>query len=261
MEEQCSDNYSSNFADSDPSKSSKDDDSLNEEEFKIERNLKDQSKFDKSIKLIFLGESSVGKTSIIHRICQGEFSPNLKATISLELNNYYIKINDYIIRIQIWDTAGQEKYNSIVKNYFQNADIAIYIYAINDENSFEKIQDWYFVAHDNNQKAGNKEMKNILLGNKKDVGETQRKVSTEEGELFAKKNNFLYFQEISCKDSNEKEINNINKVFDIIAIQYFKNLNRRTFSTDSDSINFHASKKLYPPENKEQKNKKKRCCK
>ena len=96
------------------------------ENYNIERNPKNKN-YNKSLKIILLGDSMVGKSSIINRLCNDSFDENIVSTISLEYFNYFIKINDLTIRLQIWDTAGQEKYNSIVSRYYQNTDYTILV--------------------------------------------------------------------------------------------------------------------------------------
>ena len=254
--------------------SSKDEDSLSQQlntdnnKYIIERNLKIQN-YDKSLKIILLGDSMVGKSSIIHRLCKEEFSDNLGPTLSIEYFNYFIKINDYTVRMQIWDTAGQEKFNSIVKNYYQNTDYGIFVYSIDNLESFFRIKDWLRYSQENNIKIENNQMRNILLGNKKDLGDDGRKVSYFDGEKFAKNYNFFIFKEISCKDDDEKEKNNFLEIFDEIA----KNCNdnyaaRRSSTVDSDSLNYVASntimeisaknkaKKIKPKKEKKEK----KCC-
>ena len=164
-------------------------------EYYFEHNIKDD-KYDKSLKVILLGDPMVGKSSIIQRICKGVFADNISPTISIEYHNYSIKINnEYTVRLKIWDTAGQEKFNSIVKNYYQSTDFGIYIYSIDDLQSFERIKDFLYEAQENNQKNDNNLVKNILLGNKKDL-ESNRKISYFQGEKFANENKFLIFKEI-----------------------------------------------------------------
>ena len=230
-------------------------------EYYFEHNIKDD-KYDKSLKVILLGDPMVGKSSIIQRICKGVFADNLSPTISIEYHNYSIKINnEYTVRLKIWDTAGQEKFNSIVKNYYQSTDFGIYIYSIDDLQSFERIKDFLYEAQENNQKNDNNNLvKNILLGNKKDL-ESNRKISYFQGEKFANENKFLIFKEISCKSDEEKEVNNILEVFEEIAKYTYLN---RGSTIDSDSMNYVASNSMIEisKTNKiknKQKNKKK-CC-
>ena len=107
----------------------------------VKNNTKD---YDKSIKIIMIGDCKVGKTSIIHRLTENKYSEKYTPSISLEYTNYCIKLNDYIIRMQIWDTSGQEKYefNSIISNYYKTADVAIFVYSIDDIKTFNNIEEY-----------------------------------------------------------------------------------------------------------------------
>lgn len=231
--------------------------------YKIERNIKTPN-YDKSIKVILLGDSMVGKSSIINRLIKGNFEEDIKTTISIEYYNYYIKINNFIIRMQMWDTAGQEKYDSIVKKYYENTDVGIYVYSIDNENSFNRIKDWLNNAYNNNKKLENNEMKNILLGNKKDLDDSERKITYNEAQFFAKQNNFLFFREISCKDDDEKEVNNLMEVFDVIAKTFYDAYKAKRFSSlDSENFDYVASKSMMEMSkkgNSVKKKKKKECC-
>jgi small GTP-binding protein len=227
---------------------------LDDQKLTVERDMKDVLKYDKSLKIVLLGETMVGKSSIVHRVCDGKFIDHLSPTISIEYFNYITRVNkDLTIRMQIWDTAGQEKFDSIVKQYYQSSDFGIYIYAIDDLQSFEKLKDWVYKAKDNNN---NNDMKGILLGNKSDL-ESNRKVSYYEGEKFAKENKFILFKEISCKNDNDSE--KILEVFDEISkITYAKG---RTSVLDSDSMNYEATNSMRALNKKMHKEKKKKCCK
>ena len=241
----------------------------NEEQLIIERGLQDESEYNRSIKVILLGDSSVGKSSIIQRVCFKDEIVSPPATISIENYNYLVKINDYIIRMNIWDTAGQEKYDSIVKKYYENADFGIYVYSIDDEKSFERIKTWFSVSNDNNNKIDNNGMTSILLGNKKDLGEDKRKISFEKGKQLAEEYKFYLFKEISCLDKSEEERKNIVEIFDVIAIYYYKLHKNRALTLEDDSImEYEASKsfielsKNATVKEKEGKKeeKKKKCC-
>lgn len=244
----------------------------NDDKLKIERGLIDESDYNRSIKVILLGDSSVGKSSIIQRLCFKDIEVSPPATISIENYNYLIKVNDYIIRMNIWDTAGQEKYDSIVKKYYENADFGIYVYSIDDDKSFERIKTWFSLSNDNN----NNEMTSILLGNKKDLGNDKRKISFEIGKQLADEYRFYLFKEISCLDKSEEERKNIVDVFDKIAIYYYNLHKERALTLEEDSLmEYEASKsfiemsrKISIKENEEKKakkakkidNKKKKCC-
>ena len=110
------------------------------QELSIENLPENSNYYDKSVKVILLGDSNVGKSSIVNCLQQGI---NLqRKTLSLEHYNYIIKIDNIVIRMQIWDTVGQEKFNSITINYYKTTDVVIFAYAINDINSFNSIIHW-----------------------------------------------------------------------------------------------------------------------
>lgn len=174
-------------------------------EYIIEKLPANITEYDKSIKVILLGDSNVGKTSILNCLEQRDILQ--QKTISLEYFNYNIKINSYIIRMQIWDTVGQEKFNSITKNYYKTTDVVIFIYAINDLKSFNNIEHWVDELDDkgnNNEDNNEKYMIKILVGNKKDLIK-ERTVKYEMGEKLKKEKNFNLFKEISCHYENKSE--------------------------------------------------------
>ena len=214
----------------------------NTEDFFLEKLPEDTKNYDKSIKIILLGNSSVGKSSIVHCLNNETYDNYRRRTIGLEHSNYVIKINNVIIRMQIWDTAGQEKFDSITNNYYKNTDVAIFVYAINDVNSFNKIEQWDIQlndksdinnnTNDNNnenniiikQEEINKSMIKVLLGNKKDL-EKDRQVTFEQGQKLSKDKKFEIFKEISCNFENEDSKNNIQNIknlFDTIGKKVYK---------------------------------------
>lgn len=214
-----------------------------EQNYSIERNIKNNPSYNKSIKIILLGDSNVGKTSIVRRICFNDFEENLSPTFSMEYFDYFIKINDYILRMQIWDTSGKEEYNSIVKNHFLSTDFAIYIYSLDNIQSFNKIKEWLTNFQKDN--PGNN-IKHIILANKKDIEEDKRKITFEEGENLAKEYKCNIFKEISCKNNNEEEVNNILGIFDeITKFNYNSYKKLRSSTLESESFSYQASKTIY----------------
>lgn len=214
-----------------------------EQNYSIERNIKNNPSYNKSIKIILLGDSNVGKTSIARRICFNDFEENLSPTFSMEYFDYFIKINDYILRMQIWDTSGKEEYNSIVKNHFLSTDFAIYIYSLDNIQSFNKIKEWLTNFQKDN--PGNN-IKHIILANKKDIEEDKRKITFEEGENLAKEYKCNIFKEISCKNNNEEEVNNILGIFDeITKFNYNSYKKLRSSTLESESFSYQASKTIY----------------
>jgi small GTP-binding protein len=233
---------------------------IDEEKLNIERNLVESELYDSSIKVIILGDSYVGKSSLINRLINNKFV-ELSSTLSIEYHTYIISINDYKIRMQLWDTAGQEKYNSIISNYYKGTDVAIFVYSIDKQETFENIQIWFKHLKENNEDS-----LNILIGNKLDMEkEGARVVSYEKAENFARDNNFFLIREISCKSKEAYEIEDIYEVFDEIGKYFYEKSKDRNNNADSisykvsDSMRTLGEKHRIKKEN--EKNKKKvGCC-
>ena len=222
----------------------------------IKRNLAEMAEYDRSIKVIILGDSSVGKSSLLNRLQNKDFH-EMSATLSIEYHSYILSVNTYTIRMQIWDTAGQEKFNSIVSNYYKGTEVGILVYSIDRQDSFINIQNWY-----NNLKENNSENTvNILIGNKKDLDSEKREVSYEQGNNFAKENNFLFFREISCKSGEEEELENIMNIFDEIGKYFYNFYKSRRNQSSSVDMNYVASDSMIAIGVKQRKKKNNgKCC-
>ena len=144
-----------------------------------------------------LGESGVGKTSLIRRYTNNIFNTNHLETIGIEFFNKEERINDQIIQIKLWDTAGQEIFHSLTKNFYRKADGIIIVYDITNKESFERIQDWVKSVYDNTDTY--KEIQMIIVGNKIDL-EERREVSKEEGLKIGKYFEIDFF-EASAKNA------------------------------------------------------------
>ena len=189
------------------------------EEIKIERLKGDVKTYDRSIKVILIGDSKVGKTNILSRLVNNEFNEKHIPSLSLEYYNHSIKINNYIIRMQIWDTAGQEKTNSLISNYYRSAEVAIFVYSINNSKSYNSIQEWYRELI-NESNEDNNNVKKVLLGNKLDL-KNERQVEKDIADKFAKENGFEVFAEITCKNDEQQKLYNISNIFDAIGKLFY----------------------------------------
>ena len=235
----------------------------NEEEIKIERLKGDIKEYDRSIKVTLIGDTNVGKSSILLRLINNKFNDKYNPSISLEYNNYSIKINNFVIRMQIWDTAGQEKTNSIISNYYRSAEVVIFVYSINSLDSYNSIQESYKeLINDNNEESNN--IKKVLLGNKLDL-ENERKVDFNIAKNFAKENGFEICAEITCKTDEQQKIYKISNIFDAIGKLFYDEFTQSRDTYNMSSFHYIATnsileskrnteEQIYPLE------KKNRCC-
>ena len=126
----------------------------------------DYPKYDLSFKIIIIGNSGVGKSCLSVKATKNVFENNYLATVGFEFFNFNIKLGERVIRLQIWDTCGQEIYRSLIKSFFVNSSLAIILYAIDDINSFNSIEEWIRQC----RTECSPETKFILIGNKNDLG-------------------------------------------------------------------------------------------
>ncbi|WFD31115.1 GTPase Ryh1 [Malassezia sp. CBS 17886] len=148
----------------------------------------------RKFKLVFLGEQSVGKTSLITRFMYDSFDGNYQATIGIDFLSKTMYLDDRTVRLQLWDTAGQERFRSLIPSYIRDSSVAIVVYDVTSRDSFKATSKW---VEDVRAERGN-DVIIALVGNKTDLGD-KREVSTEEGEQRAKEYNDLMFVETSAK--------------------------------------------------------------
>ena len=154
--------------------------------------------------IITLGESGVGKTSLIKRYVYDTFEYNNMSTIGLSFSfkNVTLK-NNVHIKIKLVDTGGQEQYRALAKSYFKNSNGVLLVYAKNNQESFDRIKDWIEMFKQNyNEKH---EIPFVLVESKNDL---ERVVDENLSIDFAKENNFM-FKKISCVENN----NSVNELF------------------------------------------------
>ena len=161
-----------------------------------------------SVKLVTLGESFVGKSSLVLRFVKKRFF-DLQPTIGSAYLLQEVPITDDAnVQFQIWDTAGQERYHSLAPMYYRDANAAIVIYDITNEESFAKAQYWVNQLRQNARPSGKIEIS--LVGNKSDL-DSYRRVNFEEAKIYSEQND-LFFMETSAKTGS-----NIEELFVAIA--------------------------------------------
>jgi len=205
----------------------------------LENSLEEEA-YDERIRIMLIGNSNVGKTSIAKRYCKNQFNQNYISTVGIDFVTKYIKVGEKTINLQIWDTAGQERYKVIGKNYYNKSDGFIVVYDITNKATFNDISGWIsqikeLASHDN---------KYIIVGNKYDL-EEKRKVTKLEGENLSKKYNCQFF-EVSAQSGK-----NIDKCFLYLAQNILQDVNYSDPSRKASELDNHSFKG---------NNKKKKCC-
>ena len=168
--------------------------SSNEEDYKIELLPEDYPQYDLSFKLIFIGDSSVGKSCLTAKAVKNNFEEYYQATVGFEFLTFNMKVNDKVIKLQIWDTCGQEIYKSLISNFYRNSSLAVLVYAIDNKESFNHVENW---LNDLKSQA-NPDVRIFLVGNKADL-EEDRKIKKEEGEKYKEDQHLDLFMETSAK--------------------------------------------------------------
>ena len=194
-----------------------------------------------SCKVVLVGDTGVGKTSIIERYINDKYDENQKTTLVSSYTFKKIDIKKYnkSVSLDIWDTAGQEKYMSINKNLFQKVEGIILMYDITNSSSFRNINKWLNMVKES---VYNKTI--ILVGNKVDLSREKRIVLESEGEKLAKENRIFF-----CEGSGFTG-ENVDKIFNYIAEKIYYRL------LDDKSENLSCSLNLKKKFNKEKRG----CC-
>ncbi len=164
--------------------------------------------YDIHIKLLMLGDSGTGKTSLVLRYCEDTFNPSLLSTLGIDFKTKMIELEELITKLQVWDTAGQEKFRAITTSYFKGSHAVMLVYDCTDRDTFENIGKWTRQIKDH----GDLNTNIILVGNKAD-DETARVVSTEEGHKIAEELN-IAFAEVSAKQNI-----GVNEAFERVALE------------------------------------------
>lgn len=155
----------------------------------------------KKFKLVFLGEQSVGKTSLITRFMYDSFDSTYQATIGIDFLSKTMYLEDRTVRLQLWDTAGQERFRSLIPSYIRDSSVAVVVYDVTSKKSFEQCRKW---ADDVRGERGN-DVIVVLVGNKTDLNE-KREVSTQQGEEEAKKLGCMFIETSAKVGHNVKAL-------------------------------------------------------
>ncbi|ORZ20696.1 ras family-domain-containing protein [Absidia repens] len=163
-----------------------------------------------NVKLVLLGESAVGKSSLVLRFVNREYSENREPTIGAAFLTQKCHLNDRTIKFEIWDTAGQERFHSLAPMYYRCAQAAVVVYDITKSATLEKAKSWVKEL----QRQANQDIVIALVGNKSDLAEedeAERQVQTEDAKAYADESDLLFFE------TSAKSAQNVDSVFAAIA--------------------------------------------
>ena len=159
-----------------------------------------KSEYSYSVKFIIVGDSSVGKSNILLRFSRNVFDPGHQATLGIEFANKHLFYNNIDYLVQVWDTAGQENFRSVTRAYYKASAVAMVVYDITSEESFEHIQEWIKDCKD----LAPRTVQLVLVGNKSDLEES-RAISTERGAELAQENKMLFFETSALNGNGVEE--------------------------------------------------------
>ena len=202
----------------------------------------DFTQYDFSFKVIVIGDSGVGKSCITNKATKNIFEENYNATVGFEYFNFNVRFDDIIVKLQIWDTCGQELYRSLITNFYRNSSLAIIVYSVVSQDSFNDIETWLRELRDHSSP----DVKVILVGNKIDL-ESQRKISKEEGQALADKNKMDKFVETSAKTGF-----NTQELFINISFLLYKDYLK--YKNDNESSKTNSTIRTIVTDNTNQKN-------
>jgi small GTP-binding protein len=146
-------------------------------------------------KVEIIGDVKVGKSTILSRITKDTFREEYSPTVGYEFSTYLIKVNNIVLKMQLWDMCGDENYRSVLFNLYRNTVVGILVYSVCSRESFNNLETWIT----NLKKCALPWSKLILLGNKCD-DEEKREVTYEEGKKICDKYDLLFFMEVSAKE-------------------------------------------------------------
>ena len=161
-------------------------------------------------KIVLIGSTSVGKTSIFNRFINEDFSQNYKSTINVEFKIKYMKLdNNLFAKLTLWDTCGAEMFRAVTRQYYKNAHAIILVFDLTDQNSFNDLKDIWLNDVEN---YGEKNTLILIVGNKLDLIE-ERKVTESQAINFCRENGYKY------TEASAKEGTNILKTFEELSFE------------------------------------------
>jgi len=160
------------------------------------------SSYDYLVKLLLIGDSSVGKSSLLFRFADNKFSPDYMSTIGIDYKIKTIEIDGVRLKIEVWDTAGQERFRTITTAYYRGAQGILLVFDVTSERSFKQVQEWLTLI----KKHAADDVSILLVANKADVVGPARAVSTTRLEAFANEQGLKWIETSALSGHNVEQV-------------------------------------------------------
>jgi len=218
------------------------------------------TEYDLSFKIIVVGDSGVGKSCLTLKGTKNHFEECYSPTVGFEFFTFNIRINDKNIKLQIWDTCGQEAYRSLITSFYRNSSLAVIVYSIDNRISYDNIESWLNEI----KSQANPEIKIFLIGNKTDL-EDQRTITKEEAKIFGENHKFNYFIETSAKTGFNAQNVFIRAAKELYMnhLEYKDRVSRGgsiSATINSNQPEMNANNIILDDEDEDKPRKKKKCC-
>ncbi len=175
------------------------------------------SSYDYTFKVLLLGDENTEKTAITKRYCYNLYNPSERLTIGVDFHVKTIRIKDKLVKLQLWDVGGEERFRFLLPTYCLGANAAFLLYDVTRSQTLDNIGEWTNIVH---QKGG--DIPIMLVGSKIDIEDDQREVPREYGIQVAEKNNMASFGEISSKTGQ-----NVDKTFEVLTELTLERIEKR----------------------------------
>ena len=202
---------------------------------------------EKTVSILTVGETQVGKTSLILRFIDRVFYYDTKTTIGVDFKVKRISLLNRNILVKIWDSAGQERFKTVTRQYYKNAEGVMLIYDVTSEKSFSMIEEWFTSIIENKRKGAQV----ILIGNKTDS--VNRVISEEQGKSLAKKYEVQYYETSALSGEN------VDKVFEELAESILK-MKLNSEEEESISLSYNSVRDGKKKKSEKDRDKKQPCC-
>ena len=202
-----------------------------------------EENYDFIFKILLLGNSDVGKSSLILRYVDQVWSDTFVPTIGVDFKVKTLELQNKQIKMQIWDTAGQERFRNVISSYFRGAHGILLIYDVTNRDSFKNLESWLIEIEQNSSENVLK----VLIGNKNDLVD-DKEIKTEEGQAFANRNGMQFIE------TSAKENTNVTEAFECLVklmMEFNSEKKAPTTKNDKKALSASAGKDLKT---------KKKCC-